>query len=265
MRTRLAAGFSLIELVVVIVLIGVLATVSVALIRQPIDASADVQRRARLADAADQAMARISRDLRLALPNSIRTSTDGRAIEMLVAPMAGRYRARPTAAGGGDVLDFTSADASFELLAPLPAVPAPGQWAVVYNLAASGTQANAWAGDNRATIGTGSSATSITLAAPFQFPFPSPSQRVYVVDQAVQYRCASDGQLRRHAGYAPATTMVVPPLGTSALLAEGVSLCSFRFDAGNASRQGLAALSLAITRDGESVNLLKSVHLPNLP
>jgi MSHA biogenesis protein MshO len=269
MRTRLAAGFSLIELVVVIVLIGVLATVSVALIRQPIDASADVQRRARLADAADQAMARISRDLRLALPNSIRTSVDGRAIEMLVAPMAGRYRGTlrgtPTAEGVGDVLDFAAADASFDLLAPLPAIPAAGQWAVVYNLTANGTQANAWAGDNRATIGSGSTATRINLAAPFQFPFPSPSQRVYVVDQAVQYRCASDGQLRRHAGYAPATTMVVPPVGSSALLAEGVSLCSFRFEAGNASRQGLAALSLAITRDGESVNLLKSVHLPNLP
>jgi MSHA biogenesis protein MshO len=265
MRMRRAAGFSLIELVVVIVLIGVLATVSVALIRQPIDASADVQRRARLADAADQAMARISRDLRLALPNSIRTSADGRAIEMLIAPMAGRYRGRPTAAGGGNVLDFTAADASFDLLAPLPTAPTAGQWAVVYNLTANDPQANAWAGDNRATIGAGSTRQLINLAAPFQFPFPSPAQRVYVVDQAVQYRCAADGRLLRHAGFAPGTSMVVPPVGASALLAEGVSLCSFRFQAGNASRQGLAALSLAITREGESVNLLKSVHLPNLP
>lgn len=269
MRRRDARGFSLIELVVVIVLIGVLATVSAALIRQPIDASADVQRRARLADAADQAMARMSRDLRLALPNSIRASADGRAIEMLIAPMAGRYRARPrttpTSEGVGDVLDFTVADASFDLLAPLPAVPTAGQWAVIYNLAASGTQANAWAGDNRTTIGAGSTAQRITLAAAFQFPFPSPAQRVYIVEEAVQYRCTSDGELRRHAGYAPGVTMVVPPAGVSSLLAEGITLCSFRFDAGNASRQGLASLSLAISREGESVNLLKSVHLPNLP
>ena len=265
MRARPAAGFSLIELVVVIVLIGVLATVSTALIRQPIDASADVQRRARLADAADQAMARISRDLRLALPNSIRTSPDGRAIEMLIAPMGARYRGRPTGAGAGDVLDFGAADASFDLLSPLPAAPTGGQWAVVYNLTASGTQANAWAGDNRASIGTGSTTMRINLAVPFQFPFSSPSQRVYVVDQAVQYRCAADGRLLRHAGYAPGLGMVVPPPVGEALLAEGVSLCNFRYQPGNASRQGLTALSLAITREGESVSLLKSVHLPNLP
>ena len=267
---RAAAGFSLIELVIVIVLIGVLATVSVALIRQPIDASADVQRRARLADAADQAMARISRDLRLALPNSIRTSADGRAIEMLIAPMAGRYRARPRAVplptgDRGDVLDFAVADTSFDLLSSLPSAPFAGQWAVVYNLTASGTQANAWAGDNRATIAAGSTVDRIALNPGFQFPFPSPSQRVYVVQQAVQYRCANDGRLLRHAGHAPALAMAVPPASAESLLAQDVSLCNFRFQAGDASRQGLAALSLAITREGESVSLLKSVHLPNLP
>lgn len=265
MTSRRATGFSLIELVVVLVLLAALALVSVALIRQPIDASADVQRRARLADAADQAMARLSRDIRLALPNSIRTSADGRAIEMLVAPMGGRYRARPTAADTGDVLDFAVADTSFDLLAALPAAPVAGQWAVVYNLTASGSLANAWAGGNRASIGSGSTDMRVVLAQAFQFPFPSPSQRVYIVDQAVQYRCTTDGRLLRHAGFTPAAAMQVPPTGTGALIAEGVSLCDFRYQAGNASRQGLAMLSLALSREGESVNLLKSVHLPNLP
>lgn len=265
MGRRHASGFSLVELIVVLVLLGVLATISVALIRQPIDASADVQRRARLADAADQAMSRINRDVRLSLPNSLRVSPDGRAIEMLVAPMAGRYRARPTAADAGDVLDFTRPDASFDLLAPLPQAPTAGQWAVVYNLTAEGLQANAWAGGNRAAIGSGSTDSRIVLAAPFQFPFPSPAQRVYVVDRAVQYRCAADGRLFRHAGHAPAAAMQVPPASTGALLAEGVSFCNFRYQPGTASRQGLVSLSLGLTRDGETLNLLKSIHLANQP
>ncbi|HAI60215.1 MAG TPA: pilus assembly protein MshO [Xanthomonadaceae bacterium] len=269
MRTRHARGFTLVELVIVMVLVGILATVALQILRQPIDASADVQRRAKLADAADQAMARISRDLRLALPNSVRVSADGRAIEMLIAPMGGRYRARARAptnpAGAGDVLDFAAPDTSFDLLAPLPQAPSAGQWAVVYNLAAEGSQANAWAGDNRATIASGSSVNRIVLAAGFRFPFASPGQRVYVVDRAVQYRCAADGRLLRHAGFAPTAAMVVPAPGAGALLAEGVTVCAFRYQPGTTSRQGLAALSLAISREGESVSLLKSVHLPNQP
>lgn len=261
---RRQRGFTLLELVVVLVLVGILAAFSVQLLRQPIDVSLAVQRRAALADDADQAMARISRDLRLALPNSVRVSSDGRAIEMLLAPAAGRYRARPMASGAGDVLDFASADSSFDLLAPLPIIPASGQWAVVYNLAAEGNLANAWVGDNRASIGAGSSASRIVLSPAFAFPHPSPGQRVYIVDRAVQYRCMADGRLLRYSGYAPSATLALPA-GTPALLAEGVSLCSFRFVPGTASRVALTSLSLALTRDGESVSLLRSVHLPNLP
>lgn len=262
-------GFTLVELVIVIVLLAVLSLVTAAILRQPIDASADVQRRARLADAADQVMVRMTRDLRLALPNSIRASADGRAIELLLAPSAGRYRAVAAAVPVGvettDPLDFAIADTSFGMMAPLSEPPEAGQWAVVYNLAATGTQANAWAGDNRATVGTGSTTTRVVLDPAFRFPFRSPAQRVYFVTQAVQYRCGADGVLYRHAGFAPTAVQQVPPAGSGATMAEGVSLCVFRYTAGDASRQGLATLQIGLTRDGETLSLLKSVHVPNPP
>lgn len=266
MRSR---GFSLLELVTVLVVLAVLGLVTAAILRQPIEASADVQRRAQLADNADQVMSRMARDLRLALPNSIRASPDGRAIELLLAPSAGRYRAVAASVAAGpettDTLDFSTADTSFALMAPLTEAPLAGQWAVVYNLSAEGDQANAWAGDNRATVGAGSTPTRVVLAPGFRFPFASPSQRVYFVSQAVQYRCGADGLLHRHAAYAPAAAMQVPPPGSSSVMAEGVSLCVFRYIAGDGSRQGLATLQLGLSREGETLSLLRSVHLPNQP
>ncbi len=262
-------GFTLVELVIVIVLLAVLSLVTAAILRQPIDASADVQRRARLAAAADQVMARMTRDLRLALPNSIRASADGRAIELLLAPSAGRYRAVaaavPSTPDTTDPLDFAVADTSFGMMAPLAEAPAAGQWAVVYNLASTGPQANAWAGDNRATVGAGSTTSRVVLDPGFRFPFRSPAQRVYVVTEAVQYRCGADGVLYRHAGYAPTAVQQVPPPGGAGVMAEGVGLCVFRYTAGDASRQGLATLQIGLTRDGETLSLLKSVHVPNQP
>lgn len=262
-------GFSLLELVTVLVLLAILGLVTAAILRQPIEASADVQRRARLADTADQVMARMARDLRLAVPNSIRASADGRAIEFLLAPSAGRYRAVAAGTAGGpettDVLDFTTADTSFALMAPLTEAPLAGQWAVVYNLSAEGALANAWSGDNRATVAAGSTTTRVLLAPGFRFPFRSPAQRVYFVTQAVQYRCGPDDVLYRHAGYAPTAAMQVPPAGTPSVMAEGISLCEFRYIGGDASRQGLASLQLGLSREGETLSLLRSVHLPNQP
>ncbi|MBS3896311.1 type II secretion system protein [Silanimonas sp.] len=268
-KARLSRGLSLIEMVTVIVVLAVLGLVTAAILRQPIEASADVQRRAQLADNADQVMARMARDLRLALPNSIRASPDGRAIELLLAPSAGRYRAVAASVAAGpettDTLDFSTADTSFALMAPLTEAPLAGQWAVVYNLSAEGDQANAWAGDNRATVGAGSTPTRVVLAPGFRFPFASPSQRVYFVSQAVQYRCGADGLLHRHAAYAPTAAMQVPPPGSASVMAEGVNLCVFSTLAGDASRQGLATLQLGLSREGETLSLLRSVHLPNQP
>lgn len=259
-----ARGFSLIELVVVIVLLGMLATISAALLRQPFDASAALQRRARLADDAEQAIARIARDLRLALPNSLRVSADGRAIELLRTRGGGRYRAQ-VGGSGGDVLDFAAADSSFEVLGGLSAAPVAGDWAVIYNLTASGPQANAWVGDNRAVVAAGSSSTSVQLAPAFRFPYPSPQQRVFIVDQAVLFRCDAD-VLWRDSGHAPTSSLQVPPTGgSSARLVDGVNACQFRYDPGAGSRHALVTLQLSLTREGETVSLQKSVHLPNAP
>ena len=67
-------GFTLIELIIVILLIGILSGVIFTILRGPIQAYVDVEKRTRLIDIADTALQRMTREIRLALPNSIRVT-----------------------------------------------------------------------------------------------------------------------------------------------------------------------------------------------
>jgi MSHA biogenesis protein MshO len=69
---RRAAGFTLIEAIIAIVITGILGSVVAVFINRPIQGYFDSVRRAELTDQADVALRRISRDIRLALPNSLR-------------------------------------------------------------------------------------------------------------------------------------------------------------------------------------------------
>jgi MSHA biogenesis protein MshO len=96
--------------------------------RSPIDAHFDTARRAALSDQADTATRRMARDIRKALPNSIRNPS-ANCIEVVPIRTSGRYQADvDTTAGPGaqtnSVLDFSVADTRFNMLgnnADLPA------------------------------------------------------------------------------------------------------------------------------------------------
>jgi len=91
-------GVTLIELVVTIVVIAIIVT-AVSFFLTPLRQSADVAMRAELSDIADNALQRIGRDVKLALPNSVRVASSGGALylEFLAVRTAGRYRGE----GGG--------------------------------------------------------------------------------------------------------------------------------------------------------------------
>lgn len=98
---RRSAGVTMIELVVVITITGIIAAVMGKMIVQPILGFQATARRAELVDAAEMAMRQTARDIRQALPNSVRVDPTGRAIEMLSTLDGARYRAKPGTAAGG--------------------------------------------------------------------------------------------------------------------------------------------------------------------
>jgi len=132
-------GATLVELVVVMVLLGIIAAVAALALNDPIRAYRDANRRAELVDIADTALRRVARDVRLALPNSLRVT--GANLELLLTRTGGRYRAQTDGSGQGDALEFAGADTQFDVLGlPLAgAVPTgqgivPGDIIAVYNL-----------------------------------------------------------------------------------------------------------------------------------
>ena len=139
MRTRRlscrAGGFTLVELIMVIVITGIIAGMIAVYVANPVTAYVDTARRAELTENADSTVRRIARDLRTALPNSVRVSAVGGVtyLEFIPTVGGGRYRQYPTAAGAGDSLDFSIADSAFDVLGPVP-VYAVGDSIAIFNL-----------------------------------------------------------------------------------------------------------------------------------
>src|SRR5215470_19525073 len=115
-----ASGVTLIELVVVLTVLAIIAVVAAIALRDPIRGYVDSKRRAALTDTADTALRRMGRDIRLALPNSLRvTGTGPYYLELLLTKSGGRYRAQGDGSGAGKPLDFSSADTCFDTLGPM--------------------------------------------------------------------------------------------------------------------------------------------------
>lgn len=259
-------GFTLIEMIIVIMITGIIAGMIAVFIKVPVDSYFDAARRAELSDLADTAVRRMARDLRLALPNSMRHAADGsdQCIEYLPTKIGGRYRAAATSGGAGDMLDFTVVDDKFDMLWLNSALPSGDQIAandvvVVFNDGSS--SGNAYTGANAIMVaslaepGGTAGSTAITFvgagaSGPFnrkRLPGESPSYRFQVLpagEHVVAYHCSGVGEsggtgtgtlfrYRRSLTSAwgqPANCAAMASGATPATLVENVSTCSIKYE-----------------------------------
>ncbi len=260
------SGFTLIELIVVIVIVGILSVLGGQFIVAPVTGYIDLSRRTRLVDQAEMSLRRMQRDIRHALPNSIRIDASGHYLEILNTLDGGRYRRYQDPVTGGDILDFSTTDAGFDILGSLGQSPAAGNHLVVYNISSAGTSGSAYAAipDNMAIIGAGSTSAHINLSPPFGFANMSPAQRFFIVDQPVTYACEG-GELNRYTGYGISAVQPTSSLTNPALVSRGISQCQFSYDPGASQRAGLVTLDLSLSEKGETITLLHQVHVVNAP
>jgi MSHA biogenesis protein MshO len=280
-------GFTLIELIVTIVLSAIVVSFMAMFIAGPIRGYNDQTRRARLVDLADDALRNISRDIRRALPNSIRVTTNGSvvAIEMLNTVDGVRYREQPPPDDDSKRLDFAAADTAFNTIGAFTGIAKPfssaAYYLAVYNVGVPGANAYELANvitppGTTITIDADSLAgeDAVTLSPGFQFAYGSPDRRMYLVDGPIAYLCdTTAGTLVRYTGYTIAadqsTRDSAAELGAAGASAERVanriSGCGAAYSPGTAQRAGLVSLRLGVSEAGETISLLHQVHVSNAP
>ncbi|UUY10567.1 type II secretion system protein [Pseudomonas sp. J452] len=277
----------------VIALAGVVAVLISTVMSNPLQSFVDQSRRAELVDLAAGALNRMARDVRLAVPNTLRTP-DGQTFELLAIHEAGRYRAN--LAGGvarNDPPLCPAAPAACEIDVLSPGIDASrvaaARWMVLYNIGASTPGDSVWPPFNTSSSATPAVITPngvgfalnsgvLTLsgvAAPgFRFKFASPQHRFYLAREVLGYRCDNPGTdaatgdgtgVIRRASFSSLASSYSYSAANSSLLVDGVSTCTFTYDPGTNARGGLITLRLGVKRKGEEIMLLQQVHVDNAP
>jgi MSHA biogenesis protein MshO len=286
-------GFTLVELVVVILLMGIVAGMVAVFILRPVEGYTDLRRRAELVDSAESALRRMTRDIRLAVPNSVRRTNlgSGFALELLPAVDGGRYATGEIAPCENLTgFDPAAADLQFDILGTFSTLAdgTPAGNRLVINNQGEGTGHDVYADGvspspaaplvitpvgTTITISTSGCAVNkrITLSAAHQFRAASPRSRVFVVTTPVSYVCDRGTRtLTRYTGYPiqaaqPTTAAALNALAgvSSAIVAANLESCSVTTLTSQIRDRGLVTLTLTLHDQGEQIRLVQQAQLDN--
>lgn len=280
---RRVSGFTLVEMILVIVITGIIAAIGAVFIAKPVQGYLDTARRVGLSDVADIALKRMGLDIRTAVPNTVRLRTNSATaatgcsapasnttcyLEFIPARTGGRYCA-DTDSGCTDTLSFGSST-KFDVLGPVHNASTT-ESIVIYNTGQAGL--DAYNGGNRRAIAEGSETSTRAIKLASTLTYASPANRFQIVPSTgpVTFACENvttgtngGGTLKRYTGYGYNSTQASTGLGSGAMLADNVSDCLMTYNTVSA-RNGIVSILLTVTREGESVTLLHQIHVDNMP
>ncbi|MDX1593510.1 MAG: prepilin-type N-terminal cleavage/methylation domain-containing protein [Gammaproteobacteria bacterium] len=295
MRCR---GFTLIESVMTILLLGILALATIPFLRMATDAYLDAQSYADLTARGRLALERLAREVRQALPNSIQTVAGGQGIEFVhaihgtrYADDADRFDQDPDCGSGKAFNDMNRRFRALSNRTALYALDDDLATLVGNLLAGGGSPAlvianttpgdlTAAAADDRTWVAlAGTTATTcaadktddgtvLDFAAAKRFPLASLGARLAIADRTVEVG-VSGATLRWHEVDGIDTTIynnaAADWSGTDPVLVDGVTSVAFTYAPGSVNAAGVLGIALELSDGRVDVALYEEVRVRNVP
>jgi MSHA biogenesis protein MshO len=272
-----SSGFTLLELIIVIIILGVMSVGIASFIALSTQTYLNVSERDDLLSSARFAIERLNREIRNAVPNSIRVKSDDtrQCIEFTPIKASTIYIDIPVVPDAKsteiNVVSFVDSNNN--------AFSCSGfclDYIVVYPLDSNDIYGlNVNSGDGKVTaLKSFSNLLGDIWTVPIRpnsgmvFDEHSPTNRLYVFDAPVSY-CVVGSQLRRYKGHSFTSLQSLSPTGGYSLMAENVIFdkndLPFKFLPASLRRNATVQIELNFDRDGEIIAFDNDVHIENIP
>lgn len=267
---RRSQGFTLIELIMGIVILGIVAVISTQFVSQSSEGYQTTAERQKLAVAASVASEKLSRELREAVPNSIRvlSATSMNCVEFLPALAVTDYLDATLATS---VSSISAVGIGESVTAQVAVYPIDSS--ELYSPANPGTLTT-----GSATLPAGPGAVTINLSAAHRFTEDAPSRRLYMVGSATAYcHLASSDQLQRYTGYSASANVSGLPAALASASSRAVVVADldtaaanraqFNYNVPTLNRNAVVTMKLAMHDpvSGERFRFSQEVQIRNVP
>jgi len=260
---RSDGGFTLIELVLVILVLAIVSTGVTKFITYGVNIYQDTAGRDKQISDSRFVIERITREVRNALPNSVRVTADGKCVEFIPILASSSYVDIPVLPDiASDTVTLVKSDeggnsASAKL--------------VVYPL----TQSDVYVNGSSLTgkvfdIASYGSVTdnvyTVTLDNAVLFNEESPTERYFIVKDSVAYCQGSGDTIKRYQGHTLTATQSSSPSGTGILMAERqTNGAPFSILSATLLRNAIVQIDFTFRYSDEDLRLINEVHIANVP
>ena len=270
-------GFTLIEMVIAITILGIVGGLAALIIDRTVDGYDATARRGKLHSGARLAIDRIAREARHALPNSVCTyngtncNNTADRVYFLKTTEGGEYQTLSGTYASGNsraVLPITPATASsFDVLSANSLNASANDWVVlyntnntaIYNTTNKRKQISSITTKDVDGIGPANDIAVINFAGAISFPGHSPSRRFQIIENNATLFYLNGTDL-----YRATSTFAAPntPINEQILL-QNVTALTFSYIPGTQQRASVLRIDLTLTIKNESIHIIHEVHIQN--